>query len=133
MKSNPHASVNALLNKHFTTLNERDPGKRKALISDVYDPHIILIAPLAIADGRAELDKHYGGLHRQYPGFVFRAADDIAVHHDFARISWELAKPGAPRAQTGEDIVRIKEGRIVKILVFMTGATGRAPARKSRR
>ena len=123
MKTEDVASVRALMGRHFTALNELDPEKRKELVTEVYDSHIMLIDPHVIVDGRAELEKLYDGIHKQFPDFVFRVVDIIEVHHEFARMHWELTKPGASEKQTGDDFIKIKEGRISEIIVFINGLT----------
>lgn len=130
LKTEDVAAVRALMYRHFSVLNELDPEKRKRLSIEVYDPHVTLIDPLVLVDGRAELEKLYEGIHQRAPGLVFRVVGDIDVHHDVARIHWGLAKPGASDTQTGDDIVRIKEGKIVDIIVFFDGQTQRSRAGK---
>ena len=121
MKTEDVAAVRALMGRHFIALNELDPEKRKALIAEVYDPHIRLMDPHVGVDGRAELEQLYEGLHKRFPGFVFTVVGDVDVHHDVARIHWTLGKPGASAMQAGDDIVRIRDGRIIEIVVFFNG------------
>ena len=123
MKTEDAASVRALLGRHFTAINELDPEKRKALIAEVYDPHIMFIDPHGVADGRAELDKLYDGIHKRFPGFVFRVVDDIEAHHEYARVHWELGIPGASEKRSGDDFVKIKDGKIVTLIIFINGQT----------
>ena len=119
------ASVNAVLNKHLKAVNELDPEKRKVFFEEVYDPHIHFVDPQGIANGLAELEKLYDGLHKQFPGFVFHEVGEIEAHHDVARIHWELVKPGASVKPTGDDFIKIKDGRITEVYVIVNGQPSR--------
>jgi len=120
------ASVNVVLGKHFKAVNELDPEKRKVLVEEVYDPHIHFVDPQGIANGLAELEKLYDGLHKQFPGFVFHKVGEIEAHHDVARIHWELVKPEASEKPTGDDFVKIENGRITEVYVIVNGQTKQA-------
>ena len=126
MKTKEVASVNAVLDKHLKAVNELDPEKRKVLFEEVYDPHIHFVDPQGIANGRAELEKLYDGLHKQFPGFVFHEVGEIEAHHDVARVHWELVKPGASIKPTGDDFVKIEDGRITEVCVIVNGQTKQA-------
>lgn len=126
MKTKEVASVNAVLDKHFKAVNELDPEKRKVLFEEVYDPHIHFVDPQGIANSLAELEKLYDGLHKQFPGFVFHEVGEIETHHGFARAHWEHVKPGASEKSTGDDFVKIKDGRITEVYVIVNGQTKQA-------
>ena len=126
MKTKEVTSVNAVLDKHLKAVNELDPEKRKVLFEEVYDRHIHFVDPQGIANGLAELEKLYDGLHKQFPGFVFHEVGEIEAHHGLARIHWELVKPGASEKPTGDDFVKIEDGRITEVCVIVNGQTKQA-------
>src|SRR6266481_4961747 len=84
-------------------VNELDPEKRKVLFEEVYD-----------------------GLHKQFPGFVFHEVGEIEAHHGLARVHWELVKPGASVKPTGDDFIKIEDGRITEVCVIVNGQTRQA-------
>ena len=88
MKAKEVASVNAVLDKHLKAVNELDPGKRKVLFEEVYDPHIHFVGPQGIANGPAELEKLYDGLHKQFPGFI---AASMQLHAAVAQLPADCA------------------------------------------
>ena len=107
-------------------VNELDPEKRKVLFEEVYDPHIHFVDPQGIANGLAELEKLYDGLHKQFPGFVFHEVGEIEAHHGLSRVHWELVKPGASVKPSGDDFIKIEDGRITEVYVIVNGQTKQA-------
>jgi hypothetical protein len=51
---------------------------------------------------------------------------EIETHHGFARVHWEHVKPGASEKSTGDDFVKIKDGRITEVYVIVNGQTEQA-------
>jgi len=126
MKTKQAIPLHAVLDKHLKAVNELDREKRRVLFAEVYDPHIHFVDPQGIANGLAELEQLYDGLHKQFPGFVFRDVGEAEAHHGVARIHWELVKAGASVKPTGDDFIKIKDGKITEVYVIVNGQTNPA-------
>jgi len=113
----------ALSQKHFKAVNETDPQKRKALFEEVYDPNVHFASPRGIVDGRAELEKLFAEIHRKSPGVVFQDIGEIEAHHGIARIHWAAIKSGVSDKLTGDDFIKIKDGKVTEVYIIVNGWT----------
>ena len=116
------ASDIALSRKHFKAVNETDPKKRKALFEEVYDPDVHFASPRGAVDGRAELEKLFAEIHKK-PGVVFQDIGEIEAHHGIARIHWALINSGVSGELTGDDFIKIKDGKVSEVYIIVNGWT----------
>ncbi|MET3996479.1 hypothetical protein ABIB94_007374 [Bradyrhizobium sp. JR7.2] len=100
--------------------NERDSGKRKAAIADLYVEEPVMYEPTAIVRGRNEIARIAGELLERFgPTFTF-VPDGIAVgHHDIGCLHWHAGPKDGPVAVTGMDVAEIVEGRISRLWVML--------------
>ena len=117
------ASDIALSQKHFKAVNETDPKKREALFEEVYDPNVHFASPHGVVDGRAALEKLFAGIHKESPGAVFQDIGEIETHHGVARIHWALIKSGVSGKLTGDDFIKIKDGKVTQVHIIVNGWT----------
>ena len=121
--ANEAASDIALSQKHFKAVNETDPKKRKVLFEEVYDLNVHFASPRGTADGRAELEKVFADIHKKSPGAVFQDIGEIEAHHGIARIHWALIKSGVSGKLTGDDFIKIKDGKVTEVYIIVNGWT----------
>lgn len=110
-----------LLHANLTRVfGEADAQKRRVAIAELYAPEAILYEPGHIATGHAEIARTIDALVAGFPpDFAFAAEGPAVGHHGLARLRWRGGPPGAPPVVTGTDVVRIENGRIKTIHVFL--------------
>lgn len=125
MKSNEELAAEAkiLVMTHLNIWTERDPAKRLQLTKDIYAENIKVIDPEIVLNGWNEVSDFIGGLLHKYPGFEFSPVKAIETHHDSAILSWQFGPPSKLDTITGLDIFAIANGKIIKLIVFVNGAT----------
>ncbi|MBJ7402672.1 MAG: nuclear transport factor 2 family protein [Bradyrhizobium sp.] len=102
--------------------NERDDGKRRAAIAELFVEEPVMYEPTDIVRGRAEISRVAGSLLSRFgPAFRF-VPDGVAVgHHGLAHLAWHAGPEGGPVAVTGADVAEIEGGRIVRLWVLLNG------------
>jgi hypothetical protein len=113
----------ALAQKHFKAVNEIDPQKKKALFEEVYAPNVHFSSPRGAVDGRAELEKLFEEIHKKSPGAVFQEIGEIEAHHDIARVHWAMVDSGVSSGLTGDDFIKIKDGKVSEVYIVVNGWT----------
>jgi hypothetical protein len=112
-----------LVEKHLEVWKETDPVKRLAVIQTIYTDNIRVIDPGAILTGYTEVSDFIGQLLQNNPGFVFRIAKPVEVHHHMAILSWQFGPLSKPYRISGQDVFSITDSRISSLLIFVDGAT----------
>jgi len=99
---------------------ERDRGRRRAALDELYTADAKLFEPDNVFTGRDAINGAVDALiARLPPEFVF-TPDGIAVgHHGLGRLRWRSGPPGGPTAVTGTDIAQVEAGRIKSLHVFL--------------
>lgn len=110
-----------LLQAHLKRVfSEPDAGLRKAAVAEIYAPDAVFYEPGHVATGHDEITRTVDALVTSFPpGFVFAAEGPAVGHHGLARLRWRLGPADGPIAATGTDVVRIEQGRIKTIHVFL--------------
>ena len=117
------ASDIELAQKHFKAINETDIQKRKALLEEVYGPKVHFASPRGIVDGRAELEKLFDEIHKKSPGAIFQDVGEIEAHHDIVRVHWAMIDSGVSNGLTGDDFLKIKNGKVSEVYIIVNGWT----------
>ncbi len=100
--------------------NERDVGRRRAALEELYDEDATLFEPGAAAQGRQAISDAVSALLAGLPpDFVFTPAGPAVGHHRVARLYWRAGPPAGAAAVTGTDVARFEEGRIKTLHVFL--------------
>lgn len=90
----------------------------QAAFVDGVDYHV----PLGVMRGADELIGFRNEFAQRMPGYRFRPRVEPDVHHDRARLQWELVVDGEPFA-AGTDVLELDDtGRIVSITGFVDQA-----------
>jgi hypothetical protein len=113
----------ALAQKHFKAINETDLKKKKALFAEVYDPNVHFVSPRATVDGRAELEELFDEIHKKSPGVIFQDIGEIEAHHDIVRVHWAMIDSGVSNGLTGDDFLKIKNGKVSEVYIIVNGWT----------
>jgi hypothetical protein len=114
-----------LIDRYLTTWNETAPGKRRALIEELFTSDASYIDPMAEAQGRDAIDATIAAVQAQFPGFVFTQAGPVDGHHRQTRFTWGLGPEGAEPPIVGFDVaVTDEDGRITTVLGFLDKVPG---------
>jgi hypothetical protein len=111
----------ALMRANLTRVfGERDRGRRRAALEEIYTADAKLYEPDNVFTGRDAINGAVEALiARIPPEFVF-TPDGIAVgHHGLGRLRWRLGPPGGSAAITGTDVAQVEAGRIKSLHVFL--------------
>ena len=98
---------------------ERDAAARAAAIAELYAPDVVLHLGAEAVHGTQTLDEHVRTLLDSTPGFVFQTLGEAEVDGRLGTRAWGFGPEGAPPVVTGRDVVRVEDGRISEILVFV--------------
>jgi hypothetical protein len=114
---NASALLEANLQRVF---NERDPTRRRQAIDELYASDATLYEVEAMYSGR---DAVAGAITQLLgvlpPTLVFALAAPVLQNHDLAKLLWRGHIPDGKTIVTGTDVVRISNGRIQTIHVFV--------------
>lgn len=121
-KDDDRGIVDDLVKKYLNAWSEPDERKRERAISEIYTEEVELVDPSAIVSGRTELNRFISGLRRQFPGYRFSLGGKVDTHHGVARITWHFGPPVKPDAVVGQDLIRVRDGRIASNNIFFGAA-----------
>ena len=112
--------VDAAIEQYLAAWNETDPAARRAAIEKVFAADVRYVDPVAVAEGHEALDGVIAAVQEQFPGHVFTAGGPVDAHHDQARFTWHLGRPGEESLVIGSDVaVFAPDGRIRTVLGFL--------------
>jgi hypothetical protein len=119
------SDFDSIVQRYLAVWNETDPAARRAAVDDLFAADVRYVDPLAAVEGRAALDGLIGAAQQQFPGFVFTAGGPVDAHHDQARFTWHLGRPGEEPPVIGFDVAELNgDGRIRQVLGFIDKAPG---------
>lgn len=100
--------------------SEPDAGRRNTAIAELYAADAVLYEPGNMATGHVEIARTVEALVASFPpGFAFAPDGPGVGHHGMARLRWRGGLAGGPASVTGTDVVRVEQGRIKTIHVFL--------------
>ena len=113
-----------LAERYLAAWNETNPAARRRAVHELYTDDARYVDPLVDARGRDAIDTTIAAAQAHFPGFVFRLAGPVDVHHDVGRFTWELRPAGAPEGAVapvvGFDVaVTDGQGRLRTVLGFL--------------
>jgi hypothetical protein len=79
-----------LVASYLETWNETDPAARRKAIDELWAPDGVYTDPMAVAEGRDQIDATIAAVQGQFPGLAFTLAGPVDAHHDTARFTWSL-------------------------------------------
>jgi hypothetical protein len=99
---------------------ERDRGRRRAALDELYTADAKLYEPDNVFAGRDAINGAVDALiARLPPEFVFTPNGIAVGHHGLGRLTWRSGPPGGPAAVTGTDVAQVEAGRIKSLHVFL--------------
>ncbi|WP_250002880.1 nuclear transport factor 2 family protein [Actinoplanes sp. M2I2] len=98
---------------------ERDPGRRAAVIEELYAEDVTFSDPDEVVVGRDALNEKAQRLLDQAPEFVFTPAGEVRVSGNLAMLAWHLGPAGQPPVASGMDISIIENGRIAHLYTLL--------------
>ncbi len=102
---------------------ERDAAARATAIAEVYAPDAVLHLGAGVVRGLEALNEHVQTLLDNTPGFVFQTLGEAEVDGALGTRAWGFGPEGAAPVVTGRDVVRVEDGRIAELLVFVHAPT----------
>ena len=104
--------------------DERDPGRRRRAIAELYAEDCALYDADRQSIGRAAVSDRVGRiLDDSPPGFAFRVVGPAEVIHDLGRLRWESGPAGAPPVLSGMDIAVLANEKIQTLYTFIETPT----------
>ncbi|WP_448619218.1 nuclear transport factor 2 family protein [Geodermatophilus sp. URMC 65] len=108
-----------MLRNVLGVFGERGAAARAAAIAELYAPDVVLHLGAEAVHGTQALDEHVRTLLDSTPGFVFQTLGEAEVDGRLGTRAWGFGPEGASPVVTGRDVVRVEDGRITEILVFV--------------
>jgi len=118
-KALSEAEIRSLVEGHLAIWNEKDLKKREALMAKIYADDIEMVDRHFIAVGHKEINGFVDDLQKKSPSSKFTHIKAIDVNHNIARLYWQNGTPEKPDAVTGMDLFVFKNGKAVKLYVFV--------------
>jgi hypothetical protein len=99
---------------------ERDPGRRRQAIAELYADDCALYDADGEAIGQAAVSDRVGRiLAESPPGFAFSLVSPAEVIHDLGRLRWQTGPAGAPPVASGMDVAVFANGKIRTLYTFI--------------
>ena len=105
---------------YIAVWNERDAGKRGALIAANWRQDATYTDPLAAVAGAGQINDLIGGLQAQFPTFSFTLTGKPDGYGDRVRFSWALG-PGdfVDAPIEGTDFAQLADGKLAAVTGFL--------------
>ena len=108
--------VSDVVVRYLETWNETDQAARRKAIDELWAPDGVYTDPMAVAEGRDQIDATIAAVQGQFPGLAFTLAGPVDAHHDIARFAWSLGD----ELVIGFDVLVLDaEGQIAKVYGFL--------------
>jgi hypothetical protein len=99
---------------------ERDVGRRRAALDELYTADAKLYEPDRVITGRDAICGAVEELIARLPPTVVFTPVGIALgHHGLGWLAWRAAAPGGAAVVTGADVVQVEAGRIKSLHVLL--------------
>ncbi|MDT8351018.1 nuclear transport factor 2 family protein [Roseomonas mucosa] len=96
-----------------------DPGRRRAVIDEIFTEDAVFHEPDGIHRGRDAIDRVAGAIRAAQPGLQYSVLRPPEEMHGVAgRIQWVAGHPGEAPAHAGTDFILVRDGRIAAIHLF---------------
>ncbi len=113
MTTDSITSAQHTVEAYLATWNATNAEERWRLPDRHWSADVAYVDPLAEVSGRDAASVVVGGVHEQFPGFVFSLVGDVDAHHHQLRFRWGLGRAGAAPVVIGFDAVILdQDGRI---------------------
>ena len=90
---------------------ERDHGRRRAALDELYATDATLYDPEGVFTGRDAINGVVEAIIALLPPeFVLTPVGSAVGHHGLGRLTWRAGPPGGPAAVTGTDVAKVEGG-----------------------
>lgn len=104
---------------YVASWNERDEGKRRALLESAFAPGGTYVDPTAEIAGVDALVAHIAGVQASVPGYKLDTNGSIDEHHGRIRFRWSMCNADGNAVVQGVDFGSLApDGRIASITGF---------------
>jgi hypothetical protein len=103
----------------FEVFNERDGGRRRAVIERIYATDVKFSDPDEAVVGHQAVNAKAQRILDDAPGFVFTAGGSVYVNHDLGYLTWGFGPAGEPPVVRGVDIALVVGGVISSIYTLL--------------
>ena len=114
----------AIATRYLEAWNERDPGKRRALIAALWAEDASFRDPIAAGEGVAGIDQVIETVQNRFPEFRFRQIGAADGFGDYVRLSWGLGPEGVDAPIKGTDFGLVEGGRLKDVTGFFDQLPG---------
>jgi hypothetical protein len=112
----------AVVDAYIASWNETDPGRRRALLDDVWAEDATYVDPLMTGAGREGIDAMIAAAQGQFPGHRFELSFGPDAHHDRVRFAWRLLGDGGAVAAGTDFGLLADDGRLRAVTGFLEPA-----------
>jgi len=121
-------ALGRLMERNVTEVfGERDPGRRKRAIAELYAADCAMYDAEGESIGQTAVSDHAGRiLDEGSPGFAFSVVGPAEVIHDLGRLRWQLGPPSAPPVVSGMDVAVFANGKIRTLYTFIETPVARS-------
>ncbi|SHG46770.1 SnoaL-like domain-containing protein [Kaistia soli DSM 19436] len=114
----------SLAERYIAVWNERDPGRRSALVAETFAEGATYGDPLAEVEGHAGIEGLVAAVQAQFPDFSFAPTGRVDAYGDRLRFSWTLGPLTGPAVAGGTDFATMASGRFTSVVGFLDFAPG---------
>ncbi|MBW8703728.1 hypothetical protein MBT84_29455 [Streptomyces sp. MBT84] len=116
--------------EHYLRFWNTDPSEQRRVGSEIFTEDVTSVTPIGVMSGIEALIGFTEQFTANVGTYAFRARTEPDVHHDRARLQWEI-RVGEESFAEGTDVLTIAgDGRIVSVTGFLDRAPdGFDPAR----
>ncbi|GAA1977783.1 nuclear transport factor 2 family protein [Amycolatopsis minnesotensis] len=109
-----------LAERYIAIWNTTGARQRRALVDELFTADVTYTDPLGAVSGRDGVDGFIAGAQAQFAGLEFSLPGTVDGHHDLARFTWHLVRPGAVEPLAiGFDVIESDGDRIRRVHGFL--------------
>ena len=98
---------------------EADASRRRAAIKELFADDCVVDVPQGLFVGHDALDKLAGDVRTTHPDFVYTPRGAPQALNNAGRLAWSSGPPGKRPDYTGEDVIVVRDGKIVALYGFL--------------
>ena len=118
-------AVGDLIDRYCAVWSDPDPGRRAALLAEVWAAGATYTDPTVHARTAAELLAHIGRVVARRPGSKVVRTSAVDVHHGFARFAWHVVQADGSSLPEGLDVAELTpDGKHIARIVAFFGPLG---------
>ncbi|SBT42867.1 nuclear transport factor 2 family protein [Micromonospora narathiwatensis] len=117
------ASYAETIDRYVRFWNAEKPDEQQELASETFTDDIRYHAVIGVFTGRQALIGFHDQFTQHMPTAVFHRRGEPQIHHDRARLSWEIEVDGGQPFAAGTDVLVFEpDGRISSVTAFLDRA-----------